>query len=309
MADTVRQKERKLGREKIKDSINRWIAQVPDLSTPHYEKDDDLMPSQAYDEIRELAASPRPGFDRDLQFCENWEIDLRLSYLITLTEQHIHIKITSSTNPGVAKKITFCQKLRNVIETNLPFTVYCRIAQSSVVNGSCPYPCSYGMIYKESKVLPYQGIGVFIPEGNYVPPKEQNKLLAIIINQQSKIDRLENMLSDMANCTKANELRQQSEINRLESVLSDMANCTKANELRQQSEINRLESVLCDMDSRFQIIESTQVFRGGWLRAFLLFLLGILFLFLFLLVGHEEDTSQVQVDNLIDLPKNPFDDL
>jgi len=61
------------------------------------------------------------------------------------------------------------------------------------------------------------------------------------------------------------------------------------------------------MDSRLQSIEITQVFRGGWLRAFLLFLLGVLFLFL--LVGHEEDTSQVQFDNLIDLPKNPFDDL
>jgi len=115
-----------------------------------------------------------------------------------------------------------------------------------------------------------------IEESKYVLPKEQYKLFAIIINQQSKIDRLE-------------------------SVLSDMANSTKANELRQQSEINRLESVLSDMDSRFQIIESTQVFRSGWLRVFLIFLLGVLLLFL--LVGHEEDKSQVQVDNLIDLPK------
>ncbi len=289
MADTVRQKEAKMRREKIKDSINRWIAQVPDLSTPHYEKDDDLMPPQAYDEIRELAASPRPGFDRNFQFYENWEIDLRLADLIFATEQHI-------TAPGYAETVISCQKIRNVIETNLPFTVYCRLVEKR--------PTTSHGIYTR------QMLSGDIEESKYVLPKEQYKLFAIIINQQSKIDRLENMLSDMANCTKANELRQQSEINRLESVLSDMDSCTKANELRQQSEINRLESVLCDMDSRFQIIESTQVFRGGWLRAFLLFLLGILFLFLFLLVGHEEeDKSQVQVDNLIDLPKNPFDDL
>lgn len=264
MADTVRQKEAKMRREKIKDSINRWIAQVPDLSTPHYEKDDDLMPPQAYDEIRELAASPRPGFDRNFQFYENWEIDLRLADLIFATEQHI-------TAPGYAETVISCQKIRNVIETNLPFTVYCRLVEKR--------PTTSHGIYTR------QMLSGDIEESKYVLPKEQYKLFAIIINQQSKIDRLENMLSDMANCTKANELRQ-------------------------QSEINRLESVLCDMDSRFQIIESTQVFRGGWLRAFLLFLLGILFLFLFLLVGHEEeDKSQVQVDNLIDLPKNPFDDL
>ena len=228
------------------------------------------------------------------------EIDLRLADLIFATEQHIH---EDTTNAEYAETVICCQKIRNVIETNLPFTVYCRLVET---RPNTPHPNTSHGIYKMKCKRSGSRQGL---ECHFVPPKEQNKLLAIIINQQSKIDRLDNMLSDMANCTKANELRQQSEINRLESVLSDMDSCTKANELRQQSEINRLESVLCDMDSRFQIIESTQVFRGGWLRAFLLFLLGILFLFLFLLVGHEEDTSQVQVDNLIDLPKNPFDDL
>lgn len=237
MADTVRQKERKLGREKIKDSINRWIAQVPDLSTPHYEKDDDLMPPQAYDEIRELKKN-----DPNFQFYENWEIDLRLADLILETELHIHHN-TVGTAPGYAEKVTCFRNIRNVIETNLPFTVYCRLVEKRPA-------ISHGIYTMESRG--------YIEESKYVPPKEQNKLLAIIINQQSKIDRLENMLSDMAKCTKANELRQQSEINRLESLLSDMANCTKANELRQQS---------------------------------------------------AEDKPHVEVDNLIDLPKNPFDDL
>lgn len=275
MADTVRQKERKLCREKIKDSINRWIAQVPDLSTPHYEKDDDLMPSQAYDEIRELIREiektgwvDRQGFGRDLQFCENWEIDLRLANLIFVTEQNLN-RNTAGTAPGYAEMVIFSQKLRNVIETNLPFTVYCRLVEKrNTSHGIYKMKCSRGM---------FQGL-----ECDFVPPKEQNKLLAIIINQQSKIERLENMLSDMAKCTKANELRQQSEINRLESVLSDM-------------------------DSRFKIVESTQVFRSGSLRVFLIFIISVFLLIL--LVGYEEDKTQVQVDNLIDLPKNPFDDL
>ena len=275
MADTVRQKERKLGREKIKDSINRWIAQVPDLSTPHYEKDDDLMPSQAYDEIRELARAKElqrlyntrdTCVWRELQFFENWEIDLRLADLIFATEQHIHRDIVG-TAPGYAETVICCQKIRNVIETSLPFTVYCRLVEKR--------PATSHGIYT---IMERRG---YIEESKYVLPQEQNKLLAIIINQQSKIDCLENMLSDMTNCIKANELRQQSEINCLESVLSDM-------------------------DSRFKMIESTQVFRSGWLRVFLIFLLSVLLIFI---VGHEEDKSQVQVDNLIDLPKNPFDDL
>jgi len=282
MADTVRQKERKLGREKIKDSINRWIAQVPDLSTPHYEKDDDLMPPQAYDEIRELAkakelqrlwGSSSPNLTerlwRDLQFFENWEIDLRLADLIFATEQHIH-EDTVGTASGYAETVICCQKIRNVIETSLPFTVYCRLVETRI---NTPHPNTSHGIYKMTckRGTHHQGL-----ECHFVPPKEQNKLLAIIINQQSKIDRLENMLSNMANCTKANELRQQSEINRLESVLSDM-------------------------DSRFKIVESTQVFRSGSLRVFLIFILSVFLLIL--LVGHEEDKSQVQVDNLIDLPK------
>ena len=275
MADTVRQKERKLCREKIKDSINRWIAQVPDLSTPHYEKDDDLMPPQAYDEIRELARAKElqrlyntkgPGCVwRELQFYENWEIDLRLADLIFATEQHIH-QNTVGTAPGYTETVTCCRNIRNVIETNLPFTVYCRLVETRNT--------SHGIYTMERRG--------YIEESKYVPPKEQNKLLAIIINQQSKIERLENMLSDMAKCTKANELRQQSEINRLESVLSDM-------------------------DSRFKIVESTQVFRSGSLRVFLIFIISVFLLIL--LVGYEEDKTQVQVDNLIDLPKNPFDDL
>lgn len=256
MADIVRQKEAKLRREKIKESINRWIAQVPDLSTPHYEKDDDLMPSQAYDEIRELAKG-RPGCVlRDLQFFENWEIDLRLADLISATEQYIH-RDTVGTAPGYAETVICSQKIRDVIETNLPFTVYCQFARNCRVNSSGQRRCSHG-IYRMKNCGEFRYYIQGNNELDYVPPIEQNKLLAIIINQQSKIDRLE-------------------------SVLSDMANSTKANELRQQSEINRLESLLSDMNSRLQSIEITQQFA--------------------------EDKPYVEVDNLIDLPKNPFDDL
>ena len=267
MASTVQQKEQKLQRDDFKDSINHWIAEVPDLSTPHYEKEDDLMPPQAYDEIRELVGglqyfhhSSTPCVFLEWKFYENWQIDRGIPAMLTMTEEHI-TKDLVGIAPGYAEAVSCCKDIRNVIETNLPFTVFCRLVNSG------PGHTTHG-IYRAA--VYERGNGTHKPGTDpYIVPPEQNKLLAIIINQQSKIDRLESMLLDMDSRLQSIDGRQR------EQALRNKEECARTQKMEAQQE-------------RDLAAVREMVATGGRYG--------------------ETAKPQVEVEDLIDLSKNPFDD-
>ena len=207
-------------RDDFKKSINHWIAAVPDLSTPYYDEDDDLMAPEAYDEIRELVkelllysrqfASLKDMLRTHSQFSdifhwpfyENCQIDSKLKELLTLTQIHdlYRVRETRRETPRETPPDVLCRNLRNVIETNLPFSVF--------------YLLSHG-IYEKS-------IALNSKTSARVMPPNQSRLLAIIINQQSKIDRLESMLLDMDSRLQSIEGTQQTADNKPQVEVKDL---------------------------------------------------------------------------------------
>lgn len=183
LSHTYAEREQRAQLEKFKQSINQWVSEVPDLTTPHYNKYDDLMKPEAYDEIRELVSNdllPLRGGRKEIHqfheypFYENWQIDRKLDTLIYFTQVWVHRRVECP----IAKKIVLvCHKLRNIIENNLPFTVFYLLSNKQS-NFRSPYTHST-----------YEG-----RENRndwYVMRPEEKHLFGIIVNQDSKIKQLE----------------------------------------------------------------------------------------------------------------------
>lgn len=204
-----KQKEQTVHLENFKQSINQWVTEVPNLTTPHYNEGDDLMNPEAYDKIRELILNdllPLSGRDssvnqfREYPFYENWQIDQNLNNLITFTqgwlemcdgcigktqqEQARRQQLFNGRgiNSQSARFASVCCELRNIIEKNLPFTVFYLISNSQC-NFGCPYTHS---VYKNRKRDEW-----------YVMRPEEKHLFGIIINQDSKIKQLEERIERM----------------------------------------------------------------------------------------------------------------
>lgn len=182
LSHTYAEREQRAQLEKFKQSINQWVSEVPDLTTPHYNKYDDLMKPEAYDEIRELVSnmyidSVSRGFGNFIRKCalyENWQIDRELDLLISFTQKWINL---SPDNKISQEVVSICHKLRNIIENNLPFTVFYLLSNKQS-NFRCPYTHST-----------YEG-----RENRndwYVMRPEEKHLFGIIVNQDSKIKQLE----------------------------------------------------------------------------------------------------------------------
>jgi hypothetical protein len=207
------QKEQKVYLEKFKQSINQWVTEVPNLTTPHYNEGDDLMNPEAYDKIRELISNdllPLGGYRSEIHqfheypFYENWQIDKNLNGLISFTQKWIHRMVTSRT----AKKIELaCCELRNIIEKNLPFTVFCLISNSQCNFGS-PYTHS---VYENGKRDEW-----------YVMRPEEKHLFGIIINQDSKIKQLEERIERMEAWNRQNIQDKQIETKKMSEMFASL---------------------------------------------------------------------------------------
>lgn len=211
------QKQQKVHLENFKQSINQWVTDVPNLTTPHYNEGDDLMNPEAYDKIRELILNDLlllSGRDssvnqfREYPFYENWQIDRNLNKLISFTQEWIHRSVECPT----AKKIELaCCEIRNIIENNLPFTVFYFISNAQS-NFRGPYTHS---VYKNSKTR-HSGTG------GYVMRPEEEKLFGIIINQDSKIKQLEERIERMESWNRQNIQDKQTETKKLSEMFASL---------------------------------------------------------------------------------------
>lgn len=229
------QKEQKVYLEKFKQSINQWITEVPNLTTPHYNEGDDLMNPEAYDKIRELILNdllPLSGRDssvnqfREYPFYENWQIDKNLNKLITFTQivinlsnlsdggetqrqQMMRLQQSSScrTLPTGTVNLSVCCKLRNIIENNLPFTVFYLISNAE---------CNFGSPYTHSVYVNGK------PDERYVMRPEEKHLFGIIINQDSKIKQLEERIERMESWNRQNFQDKQIETKKLSEMFTSL---------------------------------------------------------------------------------------
>jgi hypothetical protein len=207
-----KQKEQKVYLENFKQSINQWVSKVPNLTTPHYNEGDDLMNPEAYDKIRELILNdllPLSGRDssvnqfREYPFYENWQIDKNLNKLLTFTQECIHRMVECPT----AKKIVIvCCELRNIIEKNLPFTVFYLI--SNTQGNRWPYTHS---VYENGKRDEW-----------YVMRPEEKHLFGIIINQDSKIKQLEERIERMEVWNRQNIQDKQIETKKMSEMFASL---------------------------------------------------------------------------------------
>ena len=204
-----KQKEQKASMENFKQSINQWVTEVPNLTTPHYNKGDDLMNPEAYDQIRELISNDllplggRPQF-HEYPFYENWQIDQNLNKLIPFTQEWVHRRVECPT----AKKIELvCCELRNIIEKNLPFTVFYLISNAQC-NFRIPYTHS---VYENGK-----------RDDWYVMRPEEKHLFGIIINQDSKIKQLEERIERMESWNRQNFQDKQIETKKLSEMFTSL---------------------------------------------------------------------------------------
>tara|TARA_Y100000389_G_scaffold169026_1_gene175028 strand:- start:25 stop:849 length:825 start_codon:yes stop_codon:yes gene_type:complete len=173
------------------------------------------MNPEAYDKIRELISNdllPFSGRSKEIHrfhhhpFYENWQIDENLNMLLTFTEEWIHRMVECPT----AQKIALvCCELRNIIENNLPFTVFYFISSTHVRH---PYSHS---VYKNSKTR-HSGTG------GYVMRPEEEKLFGIIINQDSKIKQLEERIERMESWNRQNIQDKQIETKKLSEMFASL---------------------------------------------------------------------------------------
>ena len=208
-----KQKEQKVYLENFKQSINQWVTEVPNLTTPHYNKGDDLMNPEAYDQIRELISNellPLSGRRseinqfREYPFYENWQIDQNLNSLITFTQEWVHRGVECPT----AKKIELaCCELRDIIEKNLPFTVFYLISNAQG-DFRCPYTHS---VYENGKRDEW-----------YVMRPEEKHLFGIIINQDSKIKQLEERIERMEAWNRQNIQDKQIETKKMSEMFASL---------------------------------------------------------------------------------------
>ena len=208
-----KQKEQKVYLENFKQSINQWVTEVPNLTTPHYNEGDDLMNPEAYDQISELILNdllPLSGRSseinkfREYPFYENWQIDQNLNNLITFTQGWIHRGVECPT----AKKIELaCCELRNIIEKNLPFTVFYLISNAQ---GNFRYPYTHS-VYENGKR----------DEWNVMRPEEKH-LFGIIINQDSKIKQLEERIERMEAWNRQNIQDKQIETKKMSEMFASL---------------------------------------------------------------------------------------
>lgn len=228
------QKEQKALMENFKQSINQWITEVPNLTTPHYNEGDDLMNPEAYDQIRELILNDllplggRPQF-HEYPFYENWQIDKNLNNLIAFTQQHVdmcngcigktqqeqarrqQLFNSRGINSQTARFASVCCELRNIIEKNLPFTVFYLISNSQC-NFRCPYTHS---VYKNGKRS-------FDMDERHVMRPEEKHLFGIIINQDSKIKQLEERLERMEAWNRQNIQDKQIETKKMSEMFASL---------------------------------------------------------------------------------------
>ena len=224
------QKEQKALMENFKQSINQWITEVPNLTTPHYNEGDDLMNPEAYDQIRELILNDllplggRPQF-HEYPFYENWQIDKNLNNLIAFTQQHVdmcngcigktqqeqarrqQLFNSRGINSQTARFASVCCELRNIIEKNLPFTVFYLISNSQC-NFRCPYTHS---VYENGKRDEW-----------YVMRPEEKHLFGIIINQDSKIKQLEERIERMETWNRQNIQDKQIETKKMSEMFASL---------------------------------------------------------------------------------------
>lgn len=211
----IKQREQKVHFEIFKNSINKWVTEVPNLTTPHYNEGDDLMNPEAYDKIRELILNdllPLSGRRKEIHrfqhhpFYENWQIDENLNMLIAFTQEWIDRMVEC---PTAKKLVIVCCELRNIIENNLPFTVFYFISSTHVHH---PYTHS---VYKNSKTR-HSGTG------GYVMRPEEEKLFGIIINQDSKIKQLEERIERMESWNRQNIQDKQIETKKLSEMFATL---------------------------------------------------------------------------------------
>jgi len=229
-----KQKEQKVYLEKFKQSINQWVTEVPNLTTPHYNEGDDLMNPEAYDQIRELISNdllPLSGRRseinefREYPFYENWQIDQNLNKLLTFTqgwlemcdgcigktpqEQARRQQLFNSRgiNSQTARFASVCCELRNIIEKNLPFTVFYLISNAQC-NFGCPYTHS---VYENGK-----------RDDWYVMRPEEKHLFGIIINQDSKIKQLEERIERMESWNRQNFQDKQIETKKMSEMFANL---------------------------------------------------------------------------------------
>lgn len=205
-----KQKEQKVYLENFKQSINQWVSKVPNLTTPHYNEGDDLMNPEAYDKIRELILNdllPLSGRDssvnqfREYPFYENWQIDKNLNKLLTFTENR-----EMPQEPTAQKIVIVCCELRNIIEKNLPFTVFYLI--SNTQGNRWPYTHS---VYENGKRDEW-----------YVMRPEEKHLFGIIINQDSKIKQLEERIERMEVWNRQNIQDKQIETKKMSEMFASL---------------------------------------------------------------------------------------
>ena len=210
-----KQKEQKVYLEIFKNSINKWVTEVPNLTTPHYNEGDDLMNPEAYDKIRELILNdllPLSGGGRkeihqfhEYPFYENWQIDKNLNKLLTFTEELIH---EMPEEPTAQKIAIVCCELRNIIEKNLPFTVFYLISNAQSKSRICPYTHS---VYENGKRDEW-----------YVMRPEEKHLFGIIINQDSKIKQLKERIERMESWNRQNFQDKQIETKKLSEMFASL---------------------------------------------------------------------------------------
>ncbi len=206
-----KQKEQKVYLENFKQSINQWVSKVPNLTTPHYNEGDDLMNPEAYDKIRELILNdllPLSGGGRkeihqfhEYPFYENWQIDKNLNKLLTFTENR-----EMPQEPTAKKIVIVCCELRNIIEKNLPFTVFYLI--SNTQGNRWPYTHS---VYENGKRDEW-----------YVMRPEEKHLFGIIINQDSKIKQLEERIERMEVWNRQNIQDKQIETKKMSEMFASL---------------------------------------------------------------------------------------
>ena len=228
------QKEQKVYLEKFKQSINQWVTKVPNLTTPHYNEGDDLMNPEAYDKIRELISndllplsSGRSEINefREYPFYENWQIDKNLNKLLTFTQRRLKIcddcigktpqeqarrqQIFNSRgiSSQTARFASVCYELRNIIEKNLPFTVFYLISNTQ---GDFRIPYTHS-VYVNGK-----------PDERYVMRPEEKHLFGIIINQDSKIKQLEERIERMESWNRQNFQDKQIETKKLSEMFTSL---------------------------------------------------------------------------------------
>jgi len=182
------QQEQKYHLEKIK---NQWVKEIPDLTTPHYNEGDDLMAPEVYNKIREIIVNdflPLKVCQQyspvvtEMPFYENWEIDNRIGILIEFTDQ-------CRNKPTMA---FVGINLRNLIENNIPFTVF-YVLSNRRYNHRFPY--SHGFYEKSRK-------GIADEDDSTVMRPEETKLEKQLLDIERKFEKKIQDISDIQQSSK-----------------------------------------------------------------------------------------------------------